>query len=102
MVFAHQADSLYIIDFSGARRHTTRGTPATYATRVAEATYMGRRIGPRGFVATESRHTVLGCGYGLRRRHSLMKGMRRRPRRKEIAMGLKRLVGLMGLIGLMG
>ena len=28
--------------------------------------------------------------------------MRRRPSRKEMAMGLKRLVGLMGLMGLMG
>lgn len=31
-----------------------------------------------------------------------MRGMMRSPRRKEMAMGLKRLVGLMGLIGLMG
>ena len=31
-----------------------------------------------------------------------MRGMRRSPRRKEMAMGLKRLVGLMGLIGLVG
>ena len=46
-------------------------------------------------------HNV-GVGYGLRRRHSLMRGMRRSPRRKEMAMGLKRLVGLMGLIGLVG
>ena len=57
----------------------------------------GRRI-CRDRIAT---HCV-GVGYGLRRRHSLMMGMMRRPRRKEIAMGLKRLVGLMGLIGLMG
>ena len=31
-----------------------------------------------------------------------MRGRRRRPRRKDMAMGLKRLVGLMGLMGLMG
>ena len=31
-----------------------------------------------------------------------MKGMRRRPRRKEIRRGLRESVGLMGLMGLMG
>ena len=47
----------------------------------------GQRQGPQLFVATESRHTLLG--YGLRRRRSLMSGIRRRPRRKEIVMSLK-------------
>lgn len=69
-----------------------------------EATYTGRRIGSVGFVATESRHTV--WGYGLRRRHSLMRGMRKRPRRKEMRRemrrGLREREGLMGLMGLMG
>lgn len=32
----------------------------------------------------------------------MMRGIRRRPRRKDMAMGLKRLVVLMGLMGLMG
>jgi len=31
-----------------------------------------------------------------------MRGIRRRPRRKEIRSGLRKSVGLMGLIGLMG
>ena len=95
------------------RSSSSRGTPATYATRVAKATGTGQLFfwaamilqhtqQGAGFVATESRHTLLGCGYGLRRRHSLMRGMRRRPRRKEMAMGLRESVGLMGLMGLMG
>ena len=32
----------------------------------------------------------------------MIRGMRRRPRRKEIRMGLRESVGLMGLMGLMG
>jgi hypothetical protein len=33
---------------------------------------------------------------------SLIRGKRRRPRRKEIRRGLRESVGLMGLMGLMG
>ena len=33
---------------------------------------------------------------------SLIRGRRRRPRRKEIRRGLRESVGLMGLMGLMG
>ena len=32
----------------------------------------------------------------------MIRGMRRRPRRKEIRRGLRESVGLMGLMGLMG
>ena len=32
----------------------------------------------------------------------MIRGMRRRPRRKESRMGLRESVGLMGLMGLMG
>lgn len=40
--------------------------------------------------------------YSLKRRMSLIRGIRRRPRRKAIAMGLMGDLGLMGWMGKMG